>query len=191
MSLILFAVSIGFVFSQTDEEMDKMSKSVCECITKKQVSFTNRKEMEIALGLCMLEGIQELKLNVSITDGDGMEKFGQKIGIRMVGICPKVFESFISEKANESDNKERDTEISGTVKEVEISNTVTLVIRDESGKYSRLLWLHYAIGSDGYTTEPKKLLGKKISATYKIVDVYSPKQKGYVTTKEITGFKVN
>jgi hypothetical protein len=188
---LIFFAATSSVFSQTDEEMDSMAKSVCECITKKQVSFANRKEMEIALGLCMLEGIQELKLDLSITDGDGMEKFGQKIGIRMVGICPKIFESFINEKANESDQKEGGVEIKGTVKSVEINTSVTLVIRDDSGKESRLVWLHYANGSDDYVTEPKRLSGKKISATYKIVDIYSPKEKGYITVKEIIGFTVN
>src|SRR6185436_1093669 len=120
------------------------------------------------------------KLNVSISDSDAMEKFGRSVGMRMAGVCPKVFEGFMTDTKNSSSTVEDDIEVSGSIKSVDVKEMVSLILRDDSGKEHKLLWLHYFNGSDDFVADPKKLVGKKVSATYKIVDVYSYNLKGYI-----------
>ena len=178
-------------FSQTEQEKGEIAKAVCECMDKKkELNLKDRKAVEMGLGLCMLEVIQEKKLDISISDSDAMEKFGQMVGIHMAGVCPNVFEAFMDNTQSESKAAD-EIEISGTVKSIDSKDMATISVRDDSGKEHKLLWLHYFTGSDDFVSDPKKMIGKKVSLSYKISDVYSPSRKAYVTVKELTRLTID
>lgn len=173
-------------YSQSDEELGDIAKVVCDCMNGKELNFKDRKAVEMALGMCFLQVIQDKKLDIEITDQGAMENFGRSVGMRMAGVCPKVFEAFIDNAQDNSNKEVEEVDVSGTVRSVDTKEMTTLVVRDQSGKEHKLVWLHYFVGSDNFVADPKKLVGKNISVSYRIADVYSFSQKSYITVKELT-----
>jgi hypothetical protein len=174
--------------AQTESEIKEISNSVCQCMEGKS-NLKGKKETEMALGLCMLEIIQKKNLPIDISDSKQMESFGQKIGIQMVGICPSIFTALIDKQPEPPAPVAY--EVSGTVKSVELTDMANLVVRDEVGKEHRMLWLSYFSGSDDFVGDPLSLKGKKVTITYLMMDVYMPKQKAYITSKQISKLVVN
>jgi len=193
MKYLLAFIIVSFSFqanAQSEAELKEIAGSVCECIQGKLPSLNGAKEVEMALGVCMLDLIQAKGLKVDISDGAQMEAFGQKIGIQMAGICPSVFTSLIGDDTP-TKPEESSFDVTGTVKAVETTDIATIVLRDNTGKEHRMLWITYFNGSDDFVAAPSKLVGKTITITYTLVDVYMPKQKAYVTSKLVSKITVN
>jgi hypothetical protein len=78
-------------------------KETCECIGKKNYDYTkaDRADVEMSLGLCMLESAQKNNLPIDIADTGSMTALGEKVGVLMVGVCPDVFKVFIDKKEPE------------------------------------------------------------------------------------------
>jgi hypothetical protein len=188
--LLLSLISV-VAYGQTDAELDKIAQTTCDCITKKNPNFGNKSEVEMALGLCMLDAAQTAGVKLNMTDGKAMEELGQKVGVRMAGLCPSVFEAFVSEETKAPSAEPDYVEVSGKVKSVESGDYMTLVVQEPSGKEHRLLWIHYFPGSDAYVGDPKILIGKSVTVSYSLVDVYVAKAKGYVTSKQLYGLQAN
>jgi hypothetical protein len=97
--LLLIALTIvsSQGFSQTDEVYKTIAKETCECIGKKNYDYTkaDRADVEMSLGLCMLESAQKNNLPIDIADTGSMTALGEKVGVLMVGVCPDVFKVFI------------------------------------------------------------------------------------------------
>lgn len=188
---LLMGMLVAFsTLAQDDEAIYKtLAEEACACIHTKMEGKASlgRKELEILVGLCMLEGISKHKLDVSVSDEGAMEKFGEKLGMQMAPICPEVFTSLVEQ---EGDASPADVELTGQVRTVEVGEFVYLVVKESSGKEHRLLWMEYFPGSDDYQDNPKKFTGKQVSLTYKLVESYSPKAKVYYDTKVITGIQV-
>lgn len=189
---IIFACIISFeALAQTEAEFDGIAQKTCDCITQKKPNLAIKSEVEVALGLCMLDAAQTAGLKLNLTDEAAMEALGQKIGIRMAGLCPAVFQSFVEEETDGPGTEPEYVEVSGKVKSVEYGDYTTVVLQESSGKEHRLLWIHYFPGSDAYAGDPKILMGKSVIVSYSLVEVYVPKAKGYVTSKQLYSLQAN
>lgn len=191
--LTILAIVSFPIFSQTDEVYKTIAKETCECIGKKNYDYAkaDRAEVEMTLGLCMLESAQKNKLPIEISDTESMTALGEKVGLLMVGVCPDLFKVFI-EKA-QPEVEEDETEFfttTGTVKSIEEKDFIFINLKDESGKDYKFIWLYYFQGSDDFKTDPKKLIGKKVEITYILLEALEPKSKVYYDLNIISGLVV-
>lgn len=187
--LFVFTLFTHQLYAQTNEQLESMAKLTCECVNGKNLDLKNRKEVEMQLGLCLLEAAG--KNNINFESGtEEIEPLAEKVGLKMATKCPAIFVSFAN--TNE-DTQEQPTsfEVSGKVKSVELTELGTLVLKEDSGKEHRLLWISYFNGSDDFVSDPKKLINKSVTVSYEMTDIYFPKTKSYITSKLIIGLKVN
>lgn len=187
--LLFFILLIHPLYSQTNAQLESIATQTCECVNAKNLDLKNRKEVEIQLGICLLEAAG--KNNINFESGtEEVEPLAEKVGLKMATKCPAIFVSF----ANTEDiTQEQPTsfEVSGKIKAVELNEFGTIVLKEESGKEHRLLWISYFNGSDDFVSDPKTLINRNVTFSYEMADIYFPKTKGYITSKLIIGMKVN
>ncbi|MCU0383818.1 MAG: hypothetical protein MUF68_07095 [Cyclobacteriaceae bacterium] len=186
-NILLLVAALTLMAANTfaqDEMYNTVAQETCLCINQKNVLSKSRKEIEMALGLCIFESINKHKIDVDISDESAMEAYGQKIGIRMAGICPEVFQAFVTEEATPAPTTPT-LKVSGKIKAIEEGTLLTFVLREDSGKEHKLVWYGYFAGSDEYKENPKLLIGKQVTFSYKEVETFFPKAKTYINNKEI------
>jgi hypothetical protein len=195
--LILTTVSLP-VFSQTDDVYKTIAKETCECLAKKNYDYATagKAEVQMTLGLCMMESAQRNKLTMDIGNTQAMTELGQKVGLQMAPLCPEVFKAFLNteEQAEEPMEEEDDTEyftLSGKVKSIEEKDFLYVTLKEASGKEHKFIWLYYFEGSDDFKDDPKKLVGKDVSITYILLEVFQPKSKVYYNLNIISGLEMN
>ncbi len=159
----------------------KIAEETCACISKNDLSKSSKQEIEIQLGLCMLESANNNKLEVDMKDNAQMTKLGEAVGLKMAAICPKIFTYLIEAKKV----KEEQLEIVGKLKSIIEGDFNYVVVKDDAGREQKLIWLRYFKGSDDLMDNVGKLAGKKVRIKYADLECYSPKAKSYVKYKEI------
>lgn len=170
-----------------DDVYKTIAKETCDCIAKKNYDYNtvNKQEVEMALGLCMLESAQKNNLELDMGDTETMTKLGQKVGLLMAAVCPAVFQVFAkknTEAVEEIVEEEDDIEYfsaTGKVKAIEEKDFVYIILKEDTGKEHKFIWLYYFSGSDDFKNDPKKLIGKNITITYTQLEVFQPKTKVY------------
>ncbi len=183
-TLFFFVITIA----KAQEDVYKtIAAETCECVSKRSIDTSKRSEVEMALGLCMLESIQAHDVGIEITDDAAMSKFGERVGLQMAPICPDLFRVFME---NSSTEEVVALELVGKVKSIESGEFLYLIFKEDSGKEHKLLWLRYFPGSDDFKTDPKKLIGKKMTVAYQDIECYFPKLKAYYNAKEIVEMKL-
>ena len=187
--LCVLILLIGF-HANAQEDYKVMAQETCDCIVKKDMQTATKKSIEMALGLCMLEALQHHKVDIDISDGAAMQRFGEKIGIQMAPLCPEVFEFLTEEIAQSNESVPEVMTMSGKIKSLEDGDFLFITLREESGKDTRLIWLRYFKGSDEYLKNPRKLVGKNVTLKYQSIECYLPKAKGYYDYKEIIEMEV-
>ncbi len=183
----LLALVISFTTIAQEDIYRTLAIETCECISKRKMDMTKRKEVEMALGLCMLESAQRNNMDLEMTDSEAMRKLGEKVGIQMAPICPDVFSAFIEQGKDETDV----LSLSGKIKSVEEKDFLFITLKENGGKEHKLIWLRYFPGSDEFQEDPKKLVGKHVSITYQEIECYLPKAKLYYNNKEITSLQID
>jgi len=172
------------------QDYQKLAQETCDCISKKDLKDANKKSIEMALGFCLLEVIQQNGIELEITDPKAMRSFGEKVGLQMAPLCPSVFGYLIDEANKTESDKPQVSSLSGKIKSVEEDGFLFVTLKEDGGKETRLIWLHYFNGSDDYLTNPRKLIGKKVTIEYQSTECYLPKIKGYFAYKEITNLEI-
>lgn len=184
---LLFLLIISFV-SHAQEDYKKLAQQTCDCVSKKDLTNATKKSIEMSLGLCLLEVIQQNNIDIQITDAPAMRSFGEKVGIQMAPICPSVF-SILAEE--ESTTKIQTMTAIGKIKSIDDKNFLFVTLKEKEGKEIQFVWLRYFNGSDEFVSDPKKLVGKQVTIEYQNTECYLPKAKGYFAQKEIVGLVVN
>ena len=159
----------------------KIAEETCACISKNEFSKSSKQEIEIQLGLCMLESANNNKLEVDVKDNGAMTKLGEAVGLKMAAICPKIFAYLIEDKKA----KEQQLEIVGKLKSIVEGDFNYVIVKDNAGREQKLIWLRYFKGSDELLENMGKLAGTKVRILYADLECYSPKAKSYVKHKEI------
>lgn len=195
---IVFFLMITLTISSQEKEsiIDKVAKETCQYLSSDEVKGLSGEPLAMKMGIKIFQlyGQYTEELNEAgvVFDSSNAEesgrKLGEKIGINMVQFCPEVLmalagdDEFI-DAANQDDKVE--TYIEGVVRKLEGDYISTLVIKDNSGKTQKFLWLENFTGSDKLI-EAKKLNRLKVKVFYKNLEIYSPKLKEYVVKKQIT-----
>jgi hypothetical protein len=182
--LLVFIFCSIFGFSQTQEEISSLAQKTCDCLAVKTIDFKDKSAVQVALGLCLMDGIQNLNLQVELSDEGAMRELGRKVGVVMVGKCPSVFEVLIKDEINKR-SSDGGNSVSGKVKAVEAKDYLTITLVEDTGREHKILWIHYFEGSDQYVQDPRSLKGKNVTIDYTMKEVYLEKSKEYVTSKQV------
>jgi len=192
--LLLLVLTSSSIFAQKlskEELSEKMSDVTCECATKQEVTKEN---MEMTLGLCILESINKFEKDVEkhygkdvISNEDKMEKLGYEIGTKMGTKCPSVF-MFMLEGEGEGDEAVEeipDLMVSGKLTEVKSEQLLSFSVKEDSGKMNQFLLLN--------NFENVFLLTDKVLKTNDAIEVYyyeseifDAKLSKFVTFKIVT-----
>jgi len=192
--IALFTSSSIFAQKLTKEELtDKMSDIGCECANKKEITKEN---MELTLGLCLLEAINKHEKDVEkyygknvISSDKKMEELGYDIGLKMGAKCPSVFK-FMMDDFDESDDEEYveevlDEMVSGNLTEIKFDQFLTFSIKEQSGKMNQFLLLS-SFDNAFLVTDKVLKTNDTIEVYYYELEVFDAKLAKFVTYKVVT-----
>lgn len=175
----------------SNDLMDKMAEETCECVKKLDFSGMPQNQIEMNLGMCILQSISSNKIEVenqlgafSITS-IMTEEFGEKMGLQMLSFCSDFFiNNFADEYMNEQYFSEVSVEL-GKIKSIEKKqfNTVNLQMYD--GSILKFIWLWDFEGSEILTKNQFK--NKWINIIYSTIELYDPEIKKYIPYRVIEG----
>lgn len=200
-TIILLFLGVGLWSKAQTSPMDLVAKETCECITKKKAEGnTNKEELTLNVGLCLLSSYDKHKdkfskeEQINLTDDNAAEKLGEKVAMKMVTYCPETIlelgmMSQEEEKTKASTEPEYET-IEGTITAIEVKQFVTLKLKDKNGKQVQFLLLDYFETASVYTDGNLKV-NDKVAVSYGDVELYDPIQKEFRTYKVITALMKN
>jgi hypothetical protein len=192
--ILLFSlICISLVSYAQDDVYKTIATETCDCIKKKNYDYSNvsKADVEMALGFCMLESAKKNKIAIDVNNMEEMTALGQKVGMQMAPICPEVFQALVG--AKEETVEEDDTEyftVAGKINSVEEKDLVFINLKDGDGKDFKFIWLYYFAGSDDFKDSPKKLIGKEVTLTYIVLEVFDPKTKAYHSVNILSGLEL-
>jgi hypothetical protein len=194
--ILIALLTSSSIFAQklTKEELtDKMSDIGCECANKQEITKEN---MELTLGLCLLEAINKHEKDVEkyygknvISSDKKMEELGYDIGLKMGAKCPSVFK-FMMDDFDESDDEEYveevlDEMVSGNLTEIKFDQFLTFSIKEQSGKMNQFLLLS-SFDNAFLVTDKVLKTNDTIEVYYYELEVFDAKLAKFVTYKVVT-----
>jgi len=178
------------MFSQ-ESIMDKVALATCEYLHKDEIKSLPSDKMTVKLGLFMLsyysdneKEFEKAGITVDWNSEKSGEEFGQKIGIKMAGVCPETLMLLAGEVSTDDVDNFESFVVEGELKSITGQEFSYVNMKDSSGKSQKFLWLSNFIGSDNLI-DNDEVKGIKVSVTYKNTECYSPKLKEYIIVKEI------
>lgn len=183
----------------TQDYLDKIAQSSCECLDKVADTLSSE-AYNMKLGLCMLEASvpykKQLKkdhnIDFSKIDTQG-EELGALIGMRMATHCPEgllkiaaMYNESQDDDAAENFEDITANKASGVVIKVETDFFVTFSVKDDEGKISKYYWLGFPDSNQELQYSYKDLLAKNVNIVYTPQDFYDPKIEAYHQFNVIT-----
>ncbi|NHN26829.1 hypothetical protein FIA58_014180 [Flavobacterium jejuense] len=185
--LFLFFISTT-CFSQDVKE--KIAKETCECTSKLDTASMNGSDLELNFGLCMLESynkhINEFTDNekLDFENNAQMEKFGEEIALKMLTICPDMILKLGDGYKNE-DTVSDDLTIEGVFNGTKAETFFNVIIKEESGKTTKLILLDYF--DNAYLIQDKLIKNNQtVKVTYYEAKLFDSKTNSFVVTKILT-----
>ncbi len=196
LSLFILLAGISLLHAQTSEQeiLDQLANQACSCIKKSDITEFTQEKIQMELSLCFMQELGSLDdaklkaLDADMTDQSSMMKLGQKIGMRMVSICPDVMMK-MAQTQTQTQVKSAG-QASGTIKGITGNELSYIQLDDGTGDVNSFLWLSKVEGADAFLSNPQGMIGKKVKITFESMEIYSPKTKGYNNKKVITKIEV-
>jgi hypothetical protein len=197
--ILLLLLLSSSVYSQ-DAIIDIVAKETCECMSAKKTDLTNSnlEELQMSLGLCMLNSYSEHSKEfddsnkIDISDEEQMSVFGEKIAMKMINYCPDFIIglgkiALAEEEASASTNNQTES-LEGIVTEIKTEQFVTISVKDKNNRIHKFLLLDYfdtaSLFMDG---EVKK--GTQLLIYYSEIELYDPILKDFRFNKVISGLE--
>jgi hypothetical protein len=199
----LIFVQIGFaqeVISVSPKQLpnlpesliEKISDDSCECMTGNSLNDMNQSQIEMQMGVCILQSVGKFKTEIESYLGQQSiidimtEQFGEQVGIKMALVCPQIF-MFFSNYSEGSMEMAYAVEL-GKIKSIEKKqfNMVNLEMYD--GSVLKFLWLWEFDGSEILTKNQYK--NKWVNIFYSTLEFYDPDLKKYVPYKVIEAIEL-
>jgi hypothetical protein len=183
----LFLNAINFMYSQ--DVYDVVANETCECINSKvkDLSKISSETLQTEMGMCILQSYSKNvdkmkgKFKVDLDDEEGMTKFGEKIGIKMLGTCPDVILKFGKDEIQKEDISNKlleNLKIEGEFIEQVNNEFTSITIKDDTGRTHTFLLLTFFENSNLITDNLMKK-GSKVIAEYNEQEYYDAKVKDY------------
>lgn len=201
-ALVAVVAITGAVSAQ--DVLDAIAEEACSCTREVGVSMASPDEFQMQLGLCILQACspreKELKKQYSFTLADfsenekKAEEFGMQVGMRMAFKCPELF---VGTEVTEMD-EESDLElpedmnsffVEGVLTAIEPGQFNTLVVRDDTGKVHRVLWLTFFENSELFATTAQ--VGSRVTVEFYEDMFYNPALSEYEWQKIIVAVTPN
>ncbi|MFD2909059.1 hypothetical protein ACFSX9_09945 [Flavobacterium ardleyense] len=145
--LLAFSMSFGQKLSKT-QLTDKLAETACACTDKRQL---NKNNLELALGLCIIEAINKYDKDVEkhygknvVTNKPKMEELGYDVGLKMGLKCPIVFQFMIDKESDDEAEEAVEEEyamISGTIFGIKAEQFITFSVKETTGKNHHFILL--------------------------------------------------
>lgn len=198
-SLILVVI-MHWAYSQ--DFVDLAAQEICECVQSKDNDEKSRSQLEVQIGICMMETIsthpkefEEYTNGKSLSELD-FKNLGTEVGVRMVSYCPLFFTNFIQNHLEEEIPKEIPKEIpteffieKGEITAVKSNQFHTIHFKTEDGSLLKFMWLTDFEGAEILMKEQYK--NKSVSIYYDNFEFYDPKSKSYIKHRVIYGLEIN
>ena len=181
-------LSFSGLFAQIDSKealLEVIAKETCDCISSKieDVMQADAAKVELEFGLCIMESYSKHKknedkyLNISFSNDASLEKFGEEIGITMVGYCPNVFMAFAGNLEDEETIIES-FEIYGEFSKIKTEQFNLVYFKDNNNREQKMLWFGYFEGSN-LLNDTSALKGQKLHIIYEEIELYDPNITDY------------
>ncbi|WP_146169782.1 hypothetical protein [Kordia periserrulae] len=206
--VLLLALCTTIVVNAQDKDskdavLEDITKDVCECVSDKVAEGIPRKEIEVQLGLCLINSYGKYReriekfMEIAFSDPESMEKFGQEIGMKMLTVCPDTFMAFakdLIEEEVENYNPESETNskvstVSGEVVKLDNDQFNVLYFKGNNKRTYKLLWQEYFEGQE-LLLDFKSLKNKNIEVSFEDKEMYDPKLKDYRTYKVLRKIEI-
>ena len=197
--IILCLIFASVVLSNNlfaQKAIEKAAEVSCKCIEEKYDKTKPAKNSENIMTECIQEAFlanidaftEEYGMEI-VSDHDKAYKIGEQLGIEIAKNCPAFIElSMELAKAEEESVKEVTAgKVSGKVVRIENKEFVHIILQDDNGKETDLIWLRYFQNSDQFKGNIESLKGKYIVVDFTETEVYLPKAQDYFKVKEIIG----
>ncbi|HEK19459.1 MULTISPECIES: hypothetical protein [unclassified Mucilaginibacter] len=174
----------------------KLNNQLCDCITKlDKEKIKTSKEANEAFMNCFTQQADLLpdvatERGVEMTDNEAMNKIGTEIGANLMKMKCDGFMALAMKMAAKDDKDAPESKtITGTFKRIDTKG-FNYVVLNVDGKERTFLWFRQFAGSDAFSGQAARLVGKKIQLTWQETEAYLPAAKGYYNVKEITGIEI-
>ena len=155
---ILLLFTIHFAISQDKDILDTVAVKSCSCIEESDWAENDRNDIEMTLGLCIIEAALPYKEEISrlydidFVDlgGASGEKLGELVAIRMMNHCPdlmiQIGELIIG--SMEEEEEEFYLSASGTITKENKDPFLILTVVDDNNTEQKFIWLTDFPGSE-------------------------------------------
>ncbi len=196
-----FICLLGLQLSFAQDNLDIITDEACKCIQEKELTGKNQQELQMELGMCIIQSLSALdesgrdSLGIDMSDQNAMYQLGEKVGIRMAVKCPDALMKMV-ETVETVETKPRveisnaENQAQGTITGVEIKDLVVVTLETIDGSLLKLVWLRPFDGAINFINDPGAMNGKQVIAEYQTTEIYAPERKGYVKRKEIVSLQV-
>ncbi|MCD8741880.1 hypothetical protein LT679_14790 [Mucilaginibacter roseus] len=175
-------------------KQQKMLDSLCDCISKLDFGkISNSDDANKAFMNCFASHADQLievaeEEGVDLTSDDNSSALGEMIGKNlMLQKCGSFMKLAIL-----MDDEEEEVELqktTGVFKRID-NKGFNYVVIAENGSEKSFIWLEQFPDSEKFMNAGSLPNGKKLSITWKELEVYLPAAKGYYKVKEIKGIEV-
>jgi len=180
----------GFLTAQTF--MKTMAIETCDCMSTKNTDGLQQKEIEMQMGLCILESVGKNRAafdahfgGKSITEIDQF-KFGEDIGIEMASLCPMLLLN-VADLSEEAIETNLGVEL-GKIVSIDKKQFNVVNLETGDGSVLKFLWLWDFDGSP--ILVDKQYSGKWVNIFYSNVELLDAQKESYVVFKVIEGIEL-
>lgn len=194
-SLILVVI-MHWAYSQ--DFVDLAAQEICECVQSKDNDEKSRSQLEVQIGICMMETIsthpkefEEYTNGKSLSELD-FKNLGTEVGVRMVSYCPMFFAKFIKNESVDNVSKGNSNELfteKGIITSLKSNQFNMIHLKTEDGSLLKFMWLTDFEGAEILMKEQYK--NKSVSIYYDNFEFYDPKSKSYIKHRVIYGLEIN
>ena len=189
---LLFTVGtsvFGFAQKTTD---DKVTTTICECLSKLDPAKQTVTDLSSAMQLCAATGfsthVTDLKKEgVDLTNEAQAQTYATKITQKLAASCP-VFMTLSMALANDMKSANaapKSQTTTGTFVRVEKEGLAKLIFKETNGKEASFIWLTNFPNSEQFMSKAPAPVGKTFKITWTEIEMYVPKADGYYTVKQI------
>jgi hypothetical protein len=195
--IILSVVALVGSASYGQDIIQTIATETCSCIKDKKLDLekVSGQQLEGDFAGCFFNSynahIAEVEKieKLDFSDEEQMGKFGEKVAMKMLGICPDVI--LAMGRADDQGVTPAATmvqTVEGEVIDIKMGDFVTIIVKDKNGRTHNLMLLNYFDSSSLFTDNQIKKKDK-ISASYSEIDMYDPKAKEFRYYKVISGLE--
>jgi len=191
--LLVCLFFVGLNISSQETTLDAIAQKTCKYLQSDELQGLSESKKTIKLGVFIInqysayeEALNAEGIVIDFSEEDAGRKFGEKIGINMVGHCPDALMALAGEDKESNSNIENEEIFIGEIVSVTGDVFSFIQIEESAGISQKFLWLANFKGSERLITDDlSSIIGTSVKVKYKNTECFSPKLKEYIIRKEI------